>query len=127
MTLAEFSWRDPLDIALVAIVIYNLLLLIRGTRGVQILLGILFLGGIYWAAGYIGLPTLQALLGNFIFILPSVVLILFPTEIRRALPPFWPSRGCRRTFSRRGRAALGGGARAGQRLAQRSVPLQRAA
>ncbi len=91
MTLAELTWRDAADIALVAIVIYNLLLLIRGTRGVQILLGILFLGGIYWAAGYIGLPTLKALLGNFILILPIVVIILFQTEIRRALANFWRS------------------------------------
>ena len=89
MTWAELTWRDFLDIALVAIFIYNLLLLIRGTRGVQILLGILFLGGIYWGAGAIGLPTLQALLGNFILILPVVVIILFQTEIRRALASFW--------------------------------------
>ncbi len=89
MSFAELTWRDAADIALVAIVIYNLLLLIRGTRGVQILLGILFLGGIYWAAGYIGLPTLQALLGNFILILPIVVIILFQAEIRRALASFW--------------------------------------
>ena len=91
MTFAELSWRDAADIVLVAIVIYNLLLLIRGTRGVQILLGILLLGGIYWAAGAIGLPTLQALLKNFIFILPIVVVILFQAEIRRALASFWRS------------------------------------
>jgi len=91
MSLAELSWRDAVDIALVAIVIYNLLLLIRGTRGVQILLGILFLGGIYGAAGYIGLPTLQKLLGNFILILPIAVIILFQAEIRRALASFWRS------------------------------------
>ncbi len=91
MSFGGLTWRDLADIALVAIVIYNLLLLIRGTRGVQILFGILFLGGIYWAAGYIGLPTLQALLGNFIFILPIVVIILFQSEIRRALASFWRS------------------------------------
>ncbi len=85
MSFADLSWRDAADILLVAIFIYNLLLLIRGTRGVQILVGILMLGGVYWAAGYIGLPTLKALLGNFIFILPIVVIILFQTEIRRAL------------------------------------------
>lgn len=89
MTLAEFGWRDLADILVVAIVIYNLLLLIRGTRGVQILLGILLLGGLYAAADYLGLPTLKALLGNFIFILPIVVIILFQSEIRRALASFW--------------------------------------
>jgi diadenylate cyclase len=91
MSFADLSWRDAADIILVAIVIYNLLLLIRGTRGIQILLGILFLGGIYWTAGYIGLPTLQKLLGNFIFFLPMVVIILFQAEIRQALASFWRS------------------------------------
>ena len=91
MSLADLGWHDAADIALVAIVIYNLLLLIRGTRGVQILLGILFLGGTYWAAGYIGLTTLKELLGNFIFFLPVVVIILFQAEIRRALASFWRS------------------------------------
>ena len=33
------TWRDAVDVLVVAIVIYNLLLLIRGTRAVQMLLG----------------------------------------------------------------------------------------
>src|SRR5690606_6715530 len=41
------SWRDAFDVALVALVVYNLLLLIRGTRAVQMLTGILLLVGIY--------------------------------------------------------------------------------
>ena len=45
-----FSLRDLIDIALVAIVAYNLLLLIRGTRAVQALVGILAIGGVYYVA-----------------------------------------------------------------------------
>ena len=41
------TWLDVLDIALVALVIYNLLLLIRGTRAVQIILGIIFIAVAY--------------------------------------------------------------------------------
>ncbi len=83
-----FGWRDALDILLVAVVVYNLLLLIRGTRAVQILLGILFLGAIYYLAGVTELPTLQALLRSFLIILPFAIIVLFQQEIRRALASF---------------------------------------
>ncbi|MEE8278705.1 MAG: diadenylate cyclase CdaA [Thermoanaerobaculia bacterium] len=82
------SWRDVLDVVLVALVIYNLLLLIRGTRAVQILLGILFIGAAYYLAGTADLLTLQQLLGNFLIVLPFAIIVLFQQEIRRALASF---------------------------------------
>jgi diadenylate cyclase len=82
------SWRDVIDIALVFVVIYYLLLLIRGTRAVQILLGILFLGGIYYLAGSVQLVTLQSLLFRFLSLLPLAIIVLFQQEIRRALANF---------------------------------------
>lgn len=83
-----FGWRDILDVALVFVVIYYLLLLIRGTRAVQILLGILFLGGIYYLAGRFELLTLQSLLSHFLSLLPLAIIVLFQQEIRRALANF---------------------------------------
>ncbi len=92
MNLPEWAqllgWRDALDIALVSVVIYNLLLLIRGTRAVQVLLGILFLGGVYYLAGKTDLPTLQMLLQNLLIFLPFAMIVLFQQEIRRALASF---------------------------------------
>lgn len=82
------SWRDVLDILLVAFVIYNLLKLIRGTRAVQVLLGILFLSGIYYLAGVTELRTLQALLRSLVIFLPIAMIVLFQQEIRRALANF---------------------------------------
>ena len=82
------SWRDVLDIFLVAVVIYNILLLIRGTRAVQVLLGLLFVGVAYYGAGAAELPTLQELLGNFLIVLPFAIIVLFQQEIRRALAAF---------------------------------------
>ena len=86
--LGNLRWLDVLDVALVAIVIYNLLLLIRGTRAVQIFLGILFLAAIYYVAGLTGLVTLEALLQSFLIFLPFAVIVLFRQEIRRALASF---------------------------------------
>lgn len=92
MNLAELlqmvTWRDVLDVTLVALVIYNLLLLIRGTRAVQILLGILFVSAAYYVAGVAELLTLQALLGNFLLVLPIAIVVLFQQEIRHALASF---------------------------------------
>ncbi len=86
--LGTLGWRDLVDILLVAIVIYYLLLLIRGTRTVQVLLGILFLGGVYYLAGLAGLETLQGLLQSFLIVLPFAIIVLFQAEIRRALANF---------------------------------------
>src|SRR6185295_1105912 len=82
------TWRDPIDILAVAVVVYNLLLLIRGTRAVQMLLGIVFVGFVYYAARLADLPTLQTLLESLLIVLPFAVIILFQQEIRRALANF---------------------------------------
>lgn len=92
MTPAQFfdllTWRDAVDVLAVAVVIYNLLLLIRGTRAVQMLLGIVFVGVLYYAAQLIGLPTLQRILENLLIVLPFAIIVLFQQEIRRALASF---------------------------------------
>jgi uncharacterized protein (TIGR00159 family) len=82
------TWRDVLDILLVAVVIYNLLLLIRGTRAVQVLLGILVLVGAYYLARLGNLLTLQTTLSAFLTFLPFAIIVLFQDEIRRALAQF---------------------------------------
>jgi diadenylate cyclase len=82
------TWRDAIDVLVVAIVIYNLLLLIRGTRAVQMLLGIVFVGIVYYLARIIELPTLQRMLESLLIVLPFAIIILFQQEIRRALASF---------------------------------------
>ena len=98
MSLTEFlrliTWRDLLDVALVSTVIYYLLLLVRGTRAAQILVGILFVGGAYYLARLAELTTLETILERFLLLLPFAILILFQHEIRRGLAnfgrnPFW--------------------------------------
>ena len=92
MTLLRFleilTWRDAVDVLAVAIIIYNLLLLIRGTRAVQMLLGLFFLGMVYYMAILFELPTLQRILENLLIVLPFAVIVLFQQEIRRALADF---------------------------------------
>jgi diadenylate cyclase len=84
----HLAWRDGLDILIVAGVIYNLLLLIRGTRAVQMILGLLAVAIVYWIAVVLRLPTLSGVLKEVLFYLPLAVIVLFSAEIRRALQQF---------------------------------------
>lgn len=82
------TWRDVVDILAVAVVMYYLLRLIRGTRAVQMLLGLAFLGAVYYVARLIELPTLERLLESLLILLPIAAIVLFQQEIRRALANF---------------------------------------
>lgn len=90
-------WRsvtlwDLVDVLVVAFLIYNLLLLIRGTRAVHMLVGIGLLLGLFGFAQVGDLPTLKLLLGNLPILLPVAVIVLFQPEIRRALANFGRNR-----------------------------------
>lgn len=82
------SWLDVVDVVLVAVVVYNLLLLIRGTREVQILIGILILAVSYYVASFLQLRALAATFQTFLAVLPVAIIVLFQHEIRRALAVF---------------------------------------
>lgn len=86
--LETVTWRDLVDVLGVAVVIYYLLLLIRGTRAVQMLLGLAFIGAVYYFAGVIGLPTLERILESLLILLPIAAIVLFQQEIRRGLANF---------------------------------------
>jgi diadenylate cyclase len=74
-----------IDILAVAILIYEMLLIVRGTRAAQILLGIGTLIVIYAASVYMGLEALRSLLSYLVPYFPIAVIILFQSEIRRTL------------------------------------------
>lgn len=82
------SWHDLVDIAVVTILFYNLLLLIRGTRAVQTLTGIFLIAGVYYLSRILRLRTLEAIIESFLIFLPFAAIVLFQQEIRRALANF---------------------------------------
>jgi diadenylate cyclase len=84
----QFGWRDALDILLVAFILYQILTLIRGTRAMQMAVGLTALAGAYFAARALDLPALEALTREILFYLPFAIIILFQHEIRRALASF---------------------------------------
>lgn len=85
---ALLTWRDAVDLAIVAILIYNALLLIRGTRAVQVLAGLAVVGATYYLARSLELRTLMRILEVVLTFLPFAMVVLFQQEIRRALAAF---------------------------------------
>jgi len=80
-----FNWTNVLDIMIVAVFVYYVLLLIRGTRAVQLLIGVMVLVLIYFVATSLRL-TLTTLLLQALFAIALVALVVvFQPELRRAL------------------------------------------
>src|SRR5438876_5176649 len=83
-----FGWRDALDILLMFFLIYQVGLLIKGTRALQTLVGVLLVVLAYWVTGpdrVLYLRTLHRVLGSVLFYAPFAIIVLFQTTIRRAL------------------------------------------
>ncbi|MDR7523032.1 MAG: diadenylate cyclase CdaA [Armatimonadota bacterium] len=76
---------DLLDIALVTALIYQVLLLLRGTRAVQLAMGLAVLFGVYTASRVLGLNTLQWVLSYLGVVIPIALLVIFQPELRRML------------------------------------------
>ncbi len=78
-------WQDVLDILVVAFVIHQLISIIRGTRSVQMLIGIAVLTVVYFMASVLDLATLMWLLKTFLSSIFLIIIIVFQQDIRRAL------------------------------------------
>ena len=81
----SFGVRDVVDIFLVAVVVYFMLRLIRGTRAVQMLAGLAVVFAVYELARFFGLLTVEWMFGHFFSAFIIILVVLFQHEIRRAL------------------------------------------
>lgn len=79
---------DVADILVVAAIIYRLLLIVRGTRALQIGVGLAFVFVVYEAAKRFGLLTLYSLLDGLLSSSVLIAVVIFQSEIRRALMRF---------------------------------------
>ncbi|MFH1034680.1 MAG: diadenylate cyclase CdaA [Pseudomonadota bacterium] len=81
----QVTWRDILDIAMVTFVVYQTILLVKGTRAMHMLMG---LGVVFVAlivSQLLGLLTINWIINSFLSSLILVVIIIFQNDIRRAL------------------------------------------
>lgn len=90
--------RNSADIAIVAYLIYWVLLLIRGTRAAPMLGGLTAVFALYFIARLLGFVTLAWILGSFLGSVIIILVVLFQDEIRRGLTKV----GAQRMFKRGG-------------------------
>jgi diadenylate cyclase len=109
----DATLRDALlalvDVAVVGFLVFRVLRVIRGTRAVAVLLGLVVLGVVYLGAEWAGLFTLSWLLGRFLsasFIFG--VIVLFQADLRRALAELGRSSRILAALTRDDRAAQAG-------------------
>jgi len=101
-SLHDFSWVAIIDILIVAFLIYQLLLLIKGTRAARMALGIVFLILAFYLSERLRLETVNWLLRNFLTYIVIVIIVLFQAEIRRALATFGRTPFLRLFYSEQG-------------------------
>jgi len=85
MGFLEVSWVDLIDISLVAILLYQIYKLIRGSLAVNIFLGILALYLVYLIVRAAQMELLTTILGQFMGVGVLAMIILFQPEIRKFL------------------------------------------
>ncbi len=83
--LSNLRWQDGVDIILVAIIIYQVVLVLRGTQAVQVLAGLFLLFLAYLVARQLEFYTLEWLLDIIVKSFVLIVIILFQADIRRFL------------------------------------------
>jgi diadenylate cyclase len=81
----KVTWITVLDVGIVAFLIYQFVINVRGRRAGQVMIGLLALLGIYLAAARLGLELVRSLLAQLAPFAGIVVVILFQAEIRRML------------------------------------------
>ncbi|HEX7479753.1 MAG TPA: diadenylate cyclase CdaA [Polyangiales bacterium] len=89
---------DLVDIGLVAVIVYFVLLLLKGTRAMQMGVGLVLVFVVYQSAKRLGLVTLYTMLDTLLTSLVLIIVVIFQQDIRRALvrfgrKPFFASAG----------------------------------
>ena len=79
------GWWDIADILVVSVLIYEVLKLIRGTRAMQMAVGAAVLVAMFYGSRWGRLDTLNWLIRNFLGSIVFAIIVLFQSDIRRAL------------------------------------------
>ena len=81
----DFRWQDVVDMLIVGFVLYQLVLLIRGTRAVQMITGLIVLAAVYQGAQFFELYTVNWVLDSIGNVLLIMIVVVFQADIRRML------------------------------------------
>ncbi len=84
-TISIPGFWDLFEITLIAILVYQLMLFIKGTRGWQMILGMTTLLLLYYLSRWLELRTIEWLLSNLFTYFVFALIVIFQAEIRRGL------------------------------------------
>jgi diadenylate cyclase len=101
LTQIPVTWWDLIDILVVSIAIYEGLKLIRGTRAVQMGVGTLFLVFLFFVSRWAPLQTVNWAIRNLFTYVVFAAIVLFQSDLRRALAHFGRTPFFQRFLSRR--------------------------
>ena len=83
--LDQFNLWAVIDIGIITFIIYNVILLIKGTRAAQMLTGILIVFGAFLFSSVVPLTTVNWVMNKFYSSFLLIVIVLFQDELRNAL------------------------------------------
>ena len=80
--------RAVLEIVVLSYLVYQLILVLRGTRATPVVLGLALLGAVYYVSGALGLGMVHRLIGSLAPYTIIALIVIFQPEIRRASRQF---------------------------------------
>src|SRR3972149_7702045 len=83
--IGQLRWQDAVDVGITAFLVYRLLQMVRGSRAMQMIVGLAVILVAYISSRVLGLFTLNWIIDNFLGSIILVVIVIFQSDIRRAL------------------------------------------
>jgi diadenylate cyclase len=83
--IGQLRWQDGVDIGIITYLVYRLLQIVRGSRAMQMIIGLAVVLVAYVISRALGLFTLNWILDNFLGSIILVIIVIFQSDIRRAL------------------------------------------
>ncbi|MGI9559068.1 MAG: diadenylate cyclase CdaA [Thermodesulfobacteriota bacterium] len=80
-----FSIRDIIDMLVITFIFYKLITLLQTKRALQMIFGLFFIFVIYIVSGELGIFTINWVLGEFLSAIIVIIVVLFQSDIRKAL------------------------------------------
>lgn len=102
----KFGFKDVVDVLIVSFIIFQVLKLVKGTRSVQIIIGLSLVAGVAFFAYWFQLEGLTWLFSNLTTFGLILLVIVFQPELRSVLAQFGQSRLLRRFVTLEQRKSL---------------------
>jgi diadenylate cyclase len=104
--IGQLRWQDGIDIGIITFLVYRLLQILRGSRAMHMVSGLAMIMLAFVVSRALGFFTLNWILDNFLGSIILVIIVIFQSDIRRALTqvgaaPLFSKGATERTVRRR--------------------------